>query len=180
MTDTWGTRQQPSDPGPDPGRLRPEHFYLLGAVVFLTAAGMAYIVDMELPFDLNRGAYAILVGLFVVGGCGWLARSGQRKMREDNARVLAEVVKTRAEVAELRDARRPPAQAPPWDRASPGHTYTSHMALADTVPQVPNVDSARIREAAAVEGFELGYRARDAEETTAVTQPRTLRLTRDS
>ncbi|WP_319460108.1 hypothetical protein [Micromonospora sp. RTP1Z1] len=111
MGDQVGTREQPSDR--DPGRLCAEHAYLLLAAVSLTAAIVAYIADSELPFDLNRGAYAIMVALFVAGYCGWLSRSAERRMRRElgaeHRRLATALEDLRDHVARQRVVHLPPA-----------------------------------------------------------------------
>jgi hypothetical protein len=136
MTETWGTRQQPSDPEPEPG-LRPEHGYLLGAAVFLTIALCAFGLDERTTIEVNRGAYAILVSLFIAGLAGWLVRSAQRQVFDETTRLRAEVAALRREMP---DGPRVAEVAPPWGQAVGGHTYLSRSAMETTVPAAPSID----------------------------------------
>lgn len=131
MGDQVGTREQPSDR--DPGGLCAEHWFLLAAIVSLTAAVAAYVLDATLPIELDRGAYAIMVACFVAGYCGWLSRSAERRMRRN---VGGELRRLRAQVARQRTTYVPAPRRP-----DEGQRYVSAVASGqgDMVPLMPAV-----------------------------------------
>lgn len=148
MSSRGDTREQPS--ARDPGQLRAEHIFLIVAAVSLSAAVAAYALDATLPVDLNRGAYSIMVALFVAGYCGWLSRSAERRMRRV---AVAELRRLREGQVEVRDALAEIAkelaalrQEVARGRVSPakrseGRAYMSTAAggEGDTVPLMPAV-----------------------------------------
>ena len=139
MSDQWGTREQPSER--DSG-IRAEHAYLFLAVFSVSAAVVLYIVAFQAEtFEVNRGAYAILVAFFVAGYCGWLSRSAERRMRRvavgelrrQAAAVEAlsdQVRRLAATVDELRDqVHKQKTYLPAPRRSSEGQRYIGAVAV---------------------------------------------------
>jgi hypothetical protein len=126
MSDQWGTREQLSER--DPGRLRAEHAYLFLAAVTISAAAVLYTVDTQWEgFEINRGAYSILVALFVAGYCGWLSRSAERRMRRI---AVGELRRMSATIDRLeRQVHNQRFTYPPTPRHNPGQRYIGAVAV---------------------------------------------------
>jgi hypothetical protein len=141
MSDRGDTREQPSNRDRDPG-LRAEHVFLIVAAVSLSAAVAAYVLDSTLPIELNRGAYSIMVALFMGGFCGWLSRSAERRMRRV---AVAELQRLATAVDDLSDqvARQRTIYLPAPGRQS-GHMYVSGSSTDTTEPTQPGLDAEAI------------------------------------
>ena len=143
MSSRGETREQPPDRNRDrdPG-LRAEHVFLIVAAVSLSAAIAAYVLDSTLPIDLNRGAYSIMVALFVAGYCGWLSRSAERRMRRV---AVAELRRLASAMDDLRDQveRQRTIYLPAPGRQA-GHMYVSGSSTDTTAPTQPGLDAESI------------------------------------
>lgn len=155
MNNTWGPPTSP-----DPPRRRTEYGYLVLGSTALASAIVLCAVDHLADADFSRGLYSILTGLFVLGGGGWVVRSGDSQRSRnlvaglnelrgdlaasanDVAKLTARVEGLAAAVAQSRMTYRPPG--PP--RVDLGHRYVSTTAATalqnDTVPVNPVVDPA--------------------------------------
>lgn len=149
MGDHEGTREQRTK---HPPIRRTEYGYLLLGSTTFTAAVLLCAVDHLASVDFSRGVYSILIGSFVVGGCGWIVRSGDSHRRRDLAAGRAEL---RHEVTELRDLlagltkqveqlRKAMPRQPPVARGvctGPGHLYLAQTDVdGDTVPTPPRME----------------------------------------
>lgn len=80
MSDRGGTAEQPSIP--EPVNLGPEHIWLGIAIAAFAVALGTYTIDTTIdPVELNRGAYAILVAVFVGGLINWRIGAAERRVR---------------------------------------------------------------------------------------------------
>ncbi|WP_280836112.1 hypothetical protein [Micromonospora sp. A200] len=110
----------------------------------ISAAIVLYTVDAELHFDVNRGAYAILVSFFIAGYCGWLSRSAERRMRRV---AVGELRQMAAAVDELREqVARQRTVYLPTPRQHEGHRYVGAVAVGaeDDTTHASGIDPASI------------------------------------
>jgi hypothetical protein len=143
MSTTEGTASQQNEPSADTNNQASLAFLALSAGSF-AAAAMAYVFDTTTPIDVNRGAYALAVGVSIVAFSGWLARTSEIRLQRYIDRRLDEHT-SRIEKA-IRDAPTSVSYLPRRSRTE-GQTYRTIAAVAvgggnDTVPLPTGMDPA--------------------------------------
>ena len=104
MANPWGIEnQQPPEPvaEPEPVRLSAAHVHLIASTALAVVTLVLYLVDYTSAWDLHLGGYGILVGGFVVCGCGWLVRAAESRVRQSRVDQAAEAAE-RIDQAERR------------------------------------------------------------------------------
>lgn len=186
MSSRGESTEQPSIE--DPGRLCPEHAFLGVALIALTAAIVALIVEHETTVQVLRGGYSILAAVIVVGFTGWFVGAAARRVRREVGAAVAGLTAALAEL-HVQVAQQRVVYLPAPGRQV-GHMYVSSAAQGESIA-VPraSVDAdtqaadsiAAAREDGIEKGFEIGYRAQLADlGVTPLPRPRRPRLTGDS
>ncbi|MFE7869782.1 hypothetical protein ACFUYE_05455 [Micromonospora humida] len=163
-------------------RARTELGYLILGTVAATTAALVFIADHTTGADAVEGTYPLLASLVCVGGCGWLVRSGDARRRRDLNAGLDQLTGRLDALAASRTRSTTCRAGMYVSRASQGDTVGIRtMATVDDRTDPAGVTIQQAREEALEQGFEIGYRAREAERgVTLLPTARRRRLTGDS
>lgn len=188
MNDTWGTPEtqppQTTPEMPEPVRFHTAHGWLILGAVSIAVAIVGALVDHLTAVTVGRGVFAILAAVSVGGFSAWTVQSAEVRNRRGLSILLGAMCQRQREgaarqremldkleeltvVVERLERQCQPQRTVPVPTCRSSNTYvSSNGGQEDTVPLTPTVDRAGDgeREAAIEDAFELGYRARQAEE----------------
>ncbi|MFG1884005.1 hypothetical protein [Micromonospora sp. NPDC049102] len=181
----------------EPPRRRTENCYLIAGVVALTAAAATFTISQLASVTVPQGLYTILVGLSVLGGCGWIVRSGdtqracaleagknvlQQRLTaiEEQLATLTEQLAALAEQRETATRQlRPTGTCRPggnmYVAGTQGETIGFRRGTVDGPTDPSGLSLQRAREDGIEQGFEIGYTAHLAEMGVTPLLPRARR-----